>query len=476
MSLTQFILILRARWWIILLVLVLVGGSVIAVSMVLPKQYTATASVVLDNKPDPVSLAFGGGISPAYIATQMDIINSERVARRVVRSLRLTDNEATRQRWREATDGGKGDMEGWVADSLQRGLQVRPSRESTVINIGYEGADPRFAALVANAFVQAYVDTTLELRVDPAKQYSSFFEERSRKLREELEAAQTRLSAFQKSKGIINTEERVDVETARLNELSAQVVGLQGLTADSTSRQAQARTAGDQLENVINNGLITSLKAELSRNEARLQEMSTRLGDAHPQVAETKAVIAELRGKIETEIRRVTSSVTVTNNINRGREAQIRAELEAQRAKVLRMKETRDELLVMQRDVDNAQRAYDGVLNRLNQTTMESATTQTNVVVLAQAVEPSRPSSPRIVLNGILGIFFGLLLGVGAALAVEMARRRVRSDEDIVQGLGLPVLGEMLAPQSKRLFGRGRPPAMLKHVIGQLPAPNARGA
>lgn len=459
-----------------MLTLTIIASSVIGISLILPKQYTAQASVIIDHKPDPVSIAFSGGsMSPAYVATQIDILNSDRVARKVIRALKLTDNAETRQRWVDQTEG-KGDIEGWLADSLQRSLDVRPSRESNVININFSGADPRFATILCNAFVQAYTDTMLDLRVDPAKQYAVFFEVRSKRLREDLEAAQAKFSAFQKARSIVASDERIDVETARLNELSAQLVGLQGASADSNSRQTQARANSDQIQDVIQNPLISGMKSELTRSEARLQEMSSRFGESHPQVAEVKAGIAELKLRIESETKRVSGSVSVTHNVNRGRESEVRGSLEAQRNKVLRLKETRDQLMVLQREVENAQRSYDGVLARLNQTSLESLTTQTSVAVLTPAVEPNKPSSPRVILNSILGIFFGLLLGVAFSLMAEFRNRRVRSPEDIITGLGLPMLGVMLRPDARRIFRREPQPLLMQRVLGHLPAPHSKGA
>jgi hypothetical protein len=81
---------------------------------------------------------------------------------------------------------------------------------------------------MANAFVQAYMDTALALRVNPARQYSGFFDQQVKDARDALEKAQAKVSAFQKAKGIIATDERLDVENARLNELSSQLVAAAG--------------------------------------------------------------------------------------------------------------------------------------------------------------------------------------------------------------------------------------------------------
>jgi chain length determinant protein EpsF len=470
MTFGQFLSILRARWWVVALVLGLTVATTLVVSLLLPRQYTATASVVVDFKPDPVSaFAFGGGASPAYMATQVDIVRSERVAQRVVRNLKLNENPQVRQEWLDET-GGEGSIEVWLASVFQKQMDVVPSRESSVIAISYKAPDPRFAAGLANAFAQAYIDTALELRTDPARLYSTFFENRAKEARETLEQAQSKVSAFQKQAGIIATDERLDVETARLNELSSQATMMQALLAESASRQAQAQGAqGDRMQEVLNNANVTQLKADISRAEAQLQQLATRLGDKHPQVVEAKASLAELRSRLDAETRKVTGSVTVSANINRQRVAEVQRALQAQRDKVLKMKAVRDEGLVLLRDVENAQRSYDALLQRFTQTNLEGQTTQSNINLLTQATPPLEPSSPRIVLNTLLSIFLGTLLAVGTALLLELMDRRVRNVDDVVEALGLPVLGLMPKPGSQLQLGAGRVSPMQQRLMAPLP-------
>lgn len=451
MSFGQFLAILRARWLAMTLVVVLLTAGAAGVSLLLPKQYTATASVVVDFKPDPVSaVVFGGMASPAFIATQIDIIRSERVALRVVRNLKLTENPQVQAQWRDSA-GGEGSIEQWLIRLFQRQVDVVPARESSVISLSYRAPDPRFAAALANAFVQAYIDTALELRVDPARQYAAFFDSRSKEAREVLEKAQTRLSAFQRENGIIASDERLDIESARLNELSSQLTAMQAISAESGSRQTAAEgSQGDRLQEVLNNNLVAQLKGDISRGEAQLQQLSTRLGDNHPQVVETRASLAELRSRLDIETRKVTGGVTVSNTINRQRQGEIRASLDAQRTKVLKMKATRDEGLILQREVENAQRAYDAITTRFTQTNLESQTTQGNINLLTQAAPPVEPSSPRLLLNVLLALFGGLLLAVVTALLLELRDRRVRTVLDLSLMLDLPVIGVMPRPRARR--------------------------
>jgi polysaccharide biosynthesis transport protein len=440
MTLQQFLLILRARYWVVLLTLVLVVATTVGVSLWLPKRYTATASVVVDVKsPDPVSgLMLQGMVAPSYMATQVDIINSDRVAKSVVKLLKMEDSESIRRQWEESTID-KGDLSDWLATLLQKYLEVRPARDSNVININYTGTDPRFAAAVANAFAQAYMDVNLELRVAPAKQYAAFFDEQTRAARDKLEQAQKALSNYQQANGITSTDERLDFETAKLNETSSQLTGLQGQTTDSQSKRESGQ--GDTLAEVMQNPVINSLKGDIARLEAKLTESNVNLGKNHPQTQRNEAELLTLRNQLDAETRKVTRAIETTYQVSKQREAQLRAALAAQKTRVLALNKQRDELNVLRRDIESAQRSFEQVSQRASQTHMESRTNQTNIAVLNPASVPVTASKPRVLINTLVSIFVGGLLGLGLALMLELSNRRVRSIEDLTHALGLPMLG-----------------------------------
>ena len=136
-----------------------------------------------------------------------------------------------------AQPGGNGTPETWLADLLLKGLTVTPSRDSNIITITYTGADPAFAAAIANGFAQAYIDVTIELKVEPARQYARWFGDQGKVLRDNLEKAQSKLSAYQQAKGIVSREEQLDTETAKLYELSSQFIKVQAETNDARSKQ-----------------------------------------------------------------------------------------------------------------------------------------------------------------------------------------------------------------------------------------------
>ena len=448
MTLQQFMLILWARRKLVLLTFLGTVLTATVVSLLMPEEYSASAAVVLDVKsPDPIAgMVLPGLMAPGYMATQVDIINSDRVTMRVIKMLRMEENPTIQEQWQEATEG-KGKIGPWLVQLLQKKLEVKPSRESNVISITYSGASPEFAAAMANAFAQAYIDVNLELRIEPARQNAKWFDEQTRQYRERLDTAQKALSDYQQKSGIVATDERLDYETQKLNELSTQLTLAQAQGTDSSSKRKSSGNA-DTLPEVMQSGLVSQLKGDIARLESRLKEVSGNFGENHPQYLRSQAELAELKSKMNAEIGRIASSIGTAGNISKQKEAELIAAVAAQKTRILELKEQRDEITLLVREVETAQRAFDAVGQRTTQSRLESQSIQTNVAVLNPASEPVRASKPKVLLNILLSIFVGALLGVGAALTQELLYRRIRSPEDLSQALDLPVLA-VLEPEAR---------------------------
>ena len=441
MNFSQFLLILLARKRIILATLIVTVGLTMVVSMMMPKTYKATASVLLNYKgQDPLTgVIMPSQLLPGYMATQIDIISSKNVATRVVDSLKLAQNPAVVAQFQDAA-GGRGTVRDWLADLLLKKLDVVPSRESSVVEINFKGADPQFVAAVANAFAEEYQKLSVELKSEPMKKASSYFNEQTKLLRDSLEAAQSRLSKYQQERGIVSVDGRLDVESNRLNDLSAQLVAVQSQAIEANSRRSMASRGGESPD-VASSPLVQNLKVTLAAAESKLAEVGGRLGRNHPQYLSAKAEADKIRASLNASIASTSSSVGNNAAILQQREAEVRAALAAQKSKVLEMNRSRDELGVLMKDVESAQRAYDAAAQRYSQTKIEGSAEQSEISILNPATAPMGASGPRVMLNTMLSVFLGTVLGLGFALLLEMIDRRVRSENDLVEVLQMPVFG-----------------------------------
>jgi uncharacterized protein involved in exopolysaccharide biosynthesis len=387
MSLQQFLFALRARLRMFAVVLVATVLAATVASLLLPKSYKATVSLLVDAKEEQsLSNALRPLVLPqerlAYLQTQTDIMTSRKVARRVVQELKLGDDLAARAAVANGPES-PGSLEERLAESLLRRFKVETSH-SNVVQASFSAADPRFAARAANAFAKAYVDTMLELRVEPTREAAAWFDEQLKSLRASLEDSQKKLTEYYQRRGIVAPEVR-------------------------------------------DNAFIQRLKADLVQGEARLQQLATQYGSNHPQYQRQATENQALREKLDVETRKVVEGTEGPARQGRGQ--------------ILKLGENRIELTVLRRNVESAERAYDTAMQRFVVSRVESRASQANVAVLNPAVAPWAPDRPRIVLNVALSIVVGTLLGLTAVVLMEFLDRHVRSAADLQRGWSLPLLG-----------------------------------
>jgi succinoglycan biosynthesis transport protein ExoP len=458
MSLLQFFSILRARRGTAGLILLVTIVLALAWVMLRPHSYTARAPVLVDVRTDPVGATpLQGLVAPSFVSTQIDIVKSDRVAERAIKL--LPPDQPPLKEWRqEAAKKAKPDA--WVTHEIQQKLDVKPARESNIINIAWTGRSPAEAASVANAFAQAYLETSVEIRTDPAKKYADWFDGQVKEARDRLEKAQTRLSDFQQKSGILAADEHGDsFETTRLKDLSAQLL----------ATESRGRRGGDNSPAVMESPLVNNMRADVARLESKVQEASATLGSAHPRMQQMQAELATMRSRLGSESSRVGSAATFSLAANKARQKELEQAIAEQKTRMLSMNKQRGELTVLQRDVDTAQKAYETVSTSAAQSRLQSMSTQTNVMRLASAVEPLDPTGPTPIQALLVAAAAGMLLAIAIVLLLELANRRVRSVEDLSMVTQLPILASV--PAAASAFTPLRLPASRRLAIAGSGSP-----
>ncbi len=449
MDMTQFLMALRARRKAFVLVLVATIVAAIAVALAVPKKYVASATVLIDARDEQAMTP--ARISPreraGYVATQIDLVQSGRVASRVAKDLKLAQRPGVREAFEQDT-GGAGSIDDWIGERLLEVLKVKTSAGNILI-LEYSSSDPKHAAQLANGFAKAYLDTALEMRNDPSREASDWFQAQMKGLRNQVTQAQSKLTAYQKQKGILAASDRLDVEATRLSELSTQLLAARNATYDAISRHQlatevlQRGASPDAIPDVLANAYVNGVKADLSRAEARLEEASAVLGENHPTYQRIAGEIQAGRGKLKAEMAKLVAGLGNAVQQSRGREQELQQAMKAQETRILALNEHRADLAVLTRDIDNAQRAYDAVLTRYQTTQIESRANSTNLALLTPAVEPVHPAHPKLGLISALSVLVGLLFAGGVVYVLESLDRRVRSRADLEARLAVPSLGRL---------------------------------
>jgi chain length determinant protein EpsF len=447
MDLNQFMLALRARRKAFLIALAATIITAVAVALVIPKKYVGSATILVDSRDEQ-------SMSPArmsvreragYMTTQAELLASNRVATQVARELKLAQRPGMRDAWERST-GGAGSIDDWIAGQLREKLTIDTSASNLIV-VNFAASDPKYAAEVANAFTKVYLDTVLQLRTEPTREAAEWFDNQLKTLRTQVNAAQAKLNAFQKQKGILAEDARLDVESARLAELSTQLLAARNATYDAQSRHKQALevlqggASPDAVPDVLANGHVAMIKAELSRAEGRHEQEATVLGPNHPQFVRTAAEIEGLRSRLQAEMKKVVGGLGNAVAQGKRREQELQAAIEAQNQRLLALKDYRIDMTAMTRDIEAAQRSYDAILTRYMTAKIDASAKQTNVALLAPAIEPIKAANPPLGVIAAISVVLGLLIATGIVYVLETLDRRVRSRFDLESRLAVPSLG-----------------------------------
>jgi len=337
----------------------------------------------------------------------------------------------------------------WLARALVNDLTVEPRFNSRIVELSYSSTDRIVAALMTDKFTEAYIAANLEMMIDPARKTSAWFDEQLKSLRKKLEEAQSALTAYQQEQGIVSSDERLDTEISRLQQLSGQLVTAQQDTRNAVTAQQKLQSVLDSgaslmtFAPVANSSVVKSIKKEIRDFESEYVDLSSTLGENHPRRKRVYSELQATRKRLQKEIRATTTGINNTAELTKTREHDLADAMAAQKQLVLDLKQERDKIAVLEREVESAQSAYNAALTQLNTTSMRSMLDQTNVSVVDPANVPVRPSSPKMVKNLILGGLAGLILGVGLVVFRELFNRRVYSADDITVELGMPLLGHL---------------------------------
>lgn len=495
MSAQQLIIIFLARKWLIVAYLLVTMSVTLMISLSMPKQYVTNTSLVLDQPGiNPITGAsLPIQLTTGYMATQSDIIKSANVALAAMDIMNLLDDKTQQDGFikgaklsdanaklfkqalteRNASFTGKvdeikqkkvllDDFRNDIAEGLGKGLDVIPSRESSIMSISYAATDPEFAAKAANAYAQAYIQTTNKLKQQSAQETADWFENQLEKLKVLVEKARENLSSYQQTHGIVATtsNEHIDLEDAKLRELSDQLIKSQLTTADLLTKK---KLLLDSLANpeslkslseMLLSPVLQELKTDLAKFEAKRADLGVRLGINHPQYQQAEAEIASIKKQISAEMNTILHNFNTNILSSKKRDDSLSKSMSEQKEKVLKLKEAHNQIEVLKKEVENAQVAYDAVMQKAIQMRMESQIKQSNAAILDVAIEPKTSDKPKVKLNMVLSVLLGTVLGVVAALFAEMLDRRVRSPADLTDSLDLPVFGVISTPPVSKKFFR----------------------
>lgn len=443
LTLNQIRAMLAARRALVAWVTLGIVFATLVVVLVMPRVWTSTADIVIDYKEnDPITgRSFSALLDDSYMQTQIDLIKSQAVAERMLRTLGLLPP-------RTDTGGARTNEYDELVESIGRNLEVNSQRSSRVLSVSFSAETPQKARDYANAIVNAYIQVSQELATSGARARTEQYNAQLEQMRKEIEAIQAKLTQYQQETGIIDAQQADNLESRRLNDLMEALLAVQ-----TQLQEAQARTqaidrllaAGVRPEDLPQVGqviAINDMREGLTMLNRQLGEVQGALGANHPTIRGLTAERQQLRADIARQAR---AAIEVQRGEPLRLQAQMDAlqgEIDAQRAKVLERMRQRDQVVAYQRQLAGVEQVYNTALQKYDGLLMASNITSPNLSVLRPAELPTLPARPRKTQSMVMGLVVGLAIGLMLALLLELSVRRVRSPDDLRLG-DAPMIGRV---------------------------------
>ncbi|HLN99978.1 MAG TPA: polysaccharide biosynthesis tyrosine autokinase, partial [Pyrinomonadaceae bacterium] len=489
----------RKRLWLVVSIVALVTMlSVIYVARK-PDIYQAGARVQVDLENNAALVGktpyvFGPTNDPVYFNTQLQILVSPGLMRRVVKALDLEHNpdffkgNSTQKRstWQTIKSmvgfGSNAQPEDVVKpkDELQLrttvaaatshedlaeakrlapyvaaillGLKVEPVKETRglyketrLIDISFTHTDPDVAAKVVNAIAETYVYNNLEKKGQTNTTTGEFLQKRIAELQQQIRTDEEKLVNYAKNNQIISLDANQNTVVERLAGLNKQLLEAENERILAESQYNAAKTPGSA------SALADADAKQANESEAKLADLRQKraqlLVDATEEAPEVKEIdqqIAELDRQVK-DIRNRKSNTILTNLETQyrqtlAREQELRRSFDKQRGETLTQNEAAINYRIIQQEIETNKTLLDNLLQRSKENDVIMASKPNNVSIVDYAIAPDGPIGPNRIRTVFIALFLALGLGVGVALLLEYLDDTVHSTDEVERLLHLPAL------------------------------------
>ena len=488
----------RKRLWVVIGIVSIVTMLATVYVARKPDMFETQARVQVNLEDGTSALAskgsfiYGATDDPVYFNTQLQILVSPGLIRRVVKTLDLEHNpdflkgdpSQKRSAWQTvlqmvglrkppqpvtkptdqlpltttvAQGTGQEDLNeakrlAPYVGAILAGLKVEPVKETRgyyketrLIDIIFQHVDPQVAAKVVNAIAETYIYANREKTSETTSTAGEFLQKRVAELQQTIRADEERLVNYAKNNQIISLTPTQNTVFERLAGLNRQL-----LEAENDRKTAEAALNAAKLPGAASALAETDIK-QVNDIEAKLVELRQKraqlLVDATeeaPEVKQADEEIAELDKQLK-DLRSRKSTTLLTNLNTRyqetlNREQSLRKAFEQQRAETLTQNEASINYRIIQQEIDTNKTILDNLLQRLKENDVVKASKANNISVVDYALAPDDPVGPNRLRSVIAALLLSIGLGVGVALFLEYLDDTVHSSEEVERSLHLPAL------------------------------------
>ena len=496
--LRDYLKVIRKRKEIVLTFFVITFTIVLLRTLTAIPMYVASTNLLVE-KSESSNLIYRSaynGLDPEFQATQLQIITSQGVAKRVVKTLKLDTENAkfffkqekpintfiqtknnilaffkstlkkllnnTRSaeqisdviqnnKQSKSTDlstyieeNTKADT---IADIIRSGISVRPVNESRVLTISYMHHNPVIAQMIVNAIADAYISEVLEIRTYNSTIAIKWMTQKSHEERARVEQSERKLQQYLKNADIVTLENRITVLPEKLSKLSQELASAIAKRNTYQARHEKILSLAnnpDDLEtlpSVSSNQYIQQISSYILTSESKLNELSKKYLSKHPKIRQAKQELQSLKDEKKKEISKILISLKTNYELAESQVASLKKLVDETKKEAQVINDSFVNYNILKREAETNQTLYQALLAQIKERTVTEDTNTINVWVTAKAQTPQSPAKPNKKRNLMLGLILGAFGGIGMAFFLEYLDNTVHSPEDLESRTGISVFG-----------------------------------
>ncbi len=473
--------VIRRRLWVPISVVILAVTLTAIYNLRLPSIYEGVTKIEIEHEDrianvKDLQINLGGGDDSQYINTQLKILQSPKIAYLAVKALDLEHNNTFLPQSKEKAQATgkleisngesdeKAEMQRLIGytDLLLANVDVRPVRDTRLIEIRYRHQDREIARKVADAWADVFIKDSLDNRYAANKKSGEFLERSIAEYRLKLREADEKLLNYRVSHQVLDFGEKENTVMARLTALNQLL-----LTAETERKNLQtiyemSKAASDTstLPEIQRDTLVQELTRRLSELRQKRQHLLVEYTEEWPEVKKNSQEIAQIEGELRAAHQRILGALENQYRAAVQKENQLRTAFAQQRTETMQQNEGAINAKMLQQEVDTNRQMLDKLMQSQSQVDIAAAgLLKSNIRVTEYSPLPRAPVAPRRAQNILISLLLGLIGGIGLVLFLDYINNKVESVEDIDRYLRLPALGVIPVfeqmKQARKALGNG---------------------
>ena len=480
LSLSSFLNVLEVRRKLIISVTFLISLLALLTIYQLVPRYTATNQLLIGINSAKVvdieEVLSGGMKGDTAVIGEMEVIKSRELAHKIIAHLHLDQYEEFNPKPKPPGFLDQFNPKNWIPETWKESLgtkaldtrtetekqesqlnnltnkflskvTVSQVKRSQVINIAVETQDPKLAAIIANEVADQYIVGQLQAKFDATKKATDWLNDQLGDLKQKLENSERAVENYRKNHNLVEVSKGTGVTQQQLSEINSQLISARAQRAEAEAKYQQVESITrngqdiDSVAEVLNSGLISSLRGQEAEVQRKYSEMLVEYGARHPKMIQMQAELADIKAKIDTEVKKIAAGLRHSLDVARARENSLASSLQQMESKTAGNSQAEVELRALEREATANKVLFETFLGRFKETASTQGIEQADARVISFAEVPLGASFPKKNLMITVSILGALFFAIFLAFVLEILNPGIRSPEQVSQLFNLTTLG-----------------------------------